>query len=182
MRTVALLAALLVATPALATWNTHRVPSRPAETVSDRVRADDRLGTLARVLEAAGLIGLLDRPGRVTLWAPSDAAFAALPGGTLEALLLEENRARLDDLLRYHVDDRELRTRDLPEAVIRVKTLLEASRICVARVPGGLSVADAQGDAARVVEADILAANGTIHVIDRVLVPGGIPDCGPPAG
>jgi uncharacterized surface protein with fasciclin (FAS1) repeats len=179
MKTLALLAALLIAGPAPATsWKGQR----PAATVVETVRADARLGTLARALEVAGLDALLGGTGRFTLYAPSDAAFAALPPGTLETLLLEENRDRLERLLRYHVDDRELRSRDLPAAVIRVRTLLEESRVCVGRAPGGVRVTDAQGGAARVTEGDIRTANGTIHVIDRVLVPGGVPDCTELAG
>jgi uncharacterized surface protein with fasciclin (FAS1) repeats len=180
MRPIALaFAALLAATPAHATWKRLDAPERPAETVAELARADARLATLVQALEAAGLDALLDGGGRFTLYAPSEAAFAALPPGTLDALLLEENRARLVALLRYHVDDRELRSRDLPEAVIRVQTLLKESRICVGRRDGGVAVADAGGAVATVTEADIRAANGTIHVIDRVLVPGGVPDCAP---
>jgi uncharacterized surface protein with fasciclin (FAS1) repeats len=174
MRLIAILTLLLATAPAHATWK--KAP-RPSASVAETARSDARLGTLMRVLSAAGLEDLLDGSGAVTLYAPSDAAFDALPPGTLDALMLDENRDRLRDLLRYHVDDRRLRRRDLPEGVIRVKTLLGESRICVARSVAGLTVTDANGGTARTIEADIRGADGVIHVIDRLLIPGGIPDC-----
>jgi len=140
-------------------------------------RADGRFDTLIAALDTAGLTGTIAGDGAFTLYAPSDAAFAALPSGTLETLLLDENRARLIELLTYHIDDRVLTTRQLPGQVIRVRTVLDGTGICVARTGDGITVTDATGAVARVTEADIRAENGVIHALDRVLLPGDLPLC-----
>ncbi|PWJ21114.1 fasciclin domain-containing protein [Jannaschia seohaensis] len=148
-----------------------------AASLAELVRADARLSLLAAALDAAGLTGTIAQEGRFTVYAPTDDAFAALRPGLFEALLAAENRAQLTELLRYHLDDRVLTTRDLPNRVIRVQTLLDKSRICLERRGDGMVVIDANGGMAQVTEADIRADNGVLHVIDRVLVPGGIPVC-----
>ncbi|TFL17923.1 fasciclin domain-containing protein [Jannaschia formosa] len=148
-----------------------------ASSLAEVVREDGRFTTLLAALDAAGLTETIAGDGTFTLYAPSDEAFAALPSGTVETLLLEENRARLVEVLTYHLDDRILTTRQLPEQVIRVRTVLEGTGICIARVADGVTVTDATGAVARVTEADIRAENGVIHALDRVLLPGGLPRC-----
>jgi uncharacterized surface protein with fasciclin (FAS1) repeats len=115
-------------------------------------------------VSAAGLVDTLKSDGPFTVFAPTNAAFAALPAGTVESLLLPENRDTLISILTYHV---------VPGAV--TSDQLVGQRIDVATVQGdtvhingthGVRVNDAT-----VTTADIIASNGVIHVIDTVLLP-----------
>ena len=120
--------------------------------------------TLAAALQAAGLVETLKGKGPFTVFAPTDAAFAKLPAGTVETLLKPENKAKLADILTYHVVPGKVMATD----VVKVK---EAKT-----VQGGSVKVNAMGgkvmiDGANVVTADIAASNGVIHVIDTVLMP-----------
>jgi uncharacterized surface protein with fasciclin (FAS1) repeats len=121
--------------------------------------------TLAAALEAAGLVDTL-KGGEFTVFAPTDDAFAALPEGTVESLLEPENKDRLVAVLTYHV----------------VPGRYPASRVAgmdSATTVNGAAVDIRSGDGkvmvegATVVKADVGASNGVIHVIDKVLLPGG---------
>ena len=79
-----------------------------ADTIVDIVAGDDRFSTLVAAVTAAGLAETLSGPGPFTVYAPVNDAFAALPEGTVETLLLPENNDQLTNMLLYHVDDREL--------------------------------------------------------------------------
>lgn len=125
-------------------------------------------GTLLAAAQAAGLADALATSENITVFAPTDEAFAALPAGTVESLLLEENRDQLVAILTYHVLPRELRSTDLPGRSIPVRTLNTADMLRVTKSHGSVTV-----DGANVVAADISASNGVIHVIDSVLLPDG---------
>lgn len=124
--------------------------------------------TLLAAAEAAGLADALATTDNITVFAPTDDAFAALPEGTVESLLLEENRDQLVAILTYHVLPRELRSTDLPGRTIPVRTLNTADLLRITKSHGAVTV-----DNANVVAADIHADNGVIHVIDSVLLPDG---------
>ena len=119
--------------------------------------------TLAAALDAAGLIEVLSGEGPFTVFAPTDEAFAKLPEGTVESLLLPENRDKLVAILKYHVVSGRVYADQLENG--RVKTL-GASKVTVA-----LKKDRAMIDKATVVKADIDATNGVVHVIDSVLLP-----------
>jgi uncharacterized surface protein with fasciclin (FAS1) repeats len=120
--------------------------------------------TLARALEAAGLVQTLKGPGPFTVFAPTDAAFAKLPAGTLENLLKPENKDQLRRILTYHVVSGKVMAADvvkLPSA----KTV-SGDTITITAGTDGVMV-----DKAKVAKADIAASNGVIHVIDTVILP-----------
>ena len=120
--------------------------------------------TLAAALQAAGLVETLKGKGPFTVFAPTDAAFAKLPAGTVETLLKPENKAKLTAILTYHVVGGKVMAAD----VVKVKS--------AKTVQGGAVTVNAMGgkvmiDGANVVTTDIAASNGVIHVIDSVLMP-----------
>lgn len=120
--------------------------------------------TLAAALKAAGLIDALKGDGPFTVFAPTDAAFAKLPKGTVESLLKPENREQLAAILKYHVAAGRVFSSDLP-GVGKIETLQGST--LTPRIAGGKAMIND----ANVVTADIDASNGVIHVIDTVLLP-----------
>ncbi len=133
--------------------------------IVDTAVAAGQFKTLAAALQAAGLVDTLKGAGPFTVFAPTDAAFAALPAGTVENLLKPENKDQLVAVLTYHVVSGRY-----PAA--RVAGMTEAATVNGAKLDiqasgNAVSVGDA-----RVVTADVNASNGVIHVIDKVLIPG----------
>ena len=124
--------------------------------------------TLLAAANAAGLVGALSGEGPLTVFAPTDEAFAALPAGTVENLLKPENKDKLVAVLSYHVVGRRITAGMLPSRTIHLRTIKgHGDRLLrVKRSRSGVTV-----DGARVVTADIAADNGVIHVIDKVLLP-----------
>lgn len=144
------------------------VPARAADIVATAKAA----GTFETLLAAAGAAGLADAlatTDNITVFAPTDDAFAALPAGTVESLLKPENKDQLIAILTLHVLPRELASKQLPGRAIHVKTLNSAERLTVTKSSGGVTVS--ASNTANVVGADIKADNGLIHVIDAVLLP-----------
>jgi uncharacterized surface protein with fasciclin (FAS1) repeats len=132
--------------------------------IVDIAASNDDFSTLVAAVSAAGLVETLKGDGPFTVFAPTNAAFAALPAGTVDNLLLPENRDQLTAILTYHV---------VPGNV--TSDQLAGQRLTVATVNGetvhidgtdGVTVNDAN-----VITADIEASNGVIHVIDSVLLP-----------
>lgn len=137
--------------------------------IVDIASSDGRFTTLVAALGAAGLVDTLKGPGPFTVFAPTDDAFAALPAGTVESLLLPENKDQLTSILTYHV---------VPGAVTSDQVI--GQRLSVATVEGSSVTIDGRGgkfgptvkvNDATVTQADIIATNGVIHVIDKVLLP-----------
>ena len=121
--------------------------------------------TLAAALEAAGLIDALKGAGPFTVFAPTDEAFAKLPAGTVESLLKPENKEKLKSILLYHVVSGNVpASKVLKMNGLSVKTL-EGSSIKVS-TKNGVKIGNA-----KVVQTDVAASNGVIHVIDTVLIP-----------
>jgi uncharacterized surface protein with fasciclin (FAS1) repeats len=120
--------------------------------------------TLVAALKAAGLATMLMEPGNYTVFAPTDAAFAKLPAGTVESLLRPENRSRLISVLQYHV---------VPGRVSASQVMGMTSGTSVS---GQTFRVSTMGNSvminnATVVKADVMASNGIVHVIDTVLLP-----------
>jgi len=120
--------------------------------------------TLAAALGAAGLVETLKGAGPFTVFAPTDAAFAKLPAGTVEMLLKPENKAKLTAILTYHVVAGKVMAADVVK-VTSAKTV-QGGAVAVKVTGGKVTI-----DAANVVTTDIAASNGVIHVIDTVLMP-----------
>jgi len=125
--------------------------------------SNDQFKTLTKALGAADLVTTLQGKGPFTVFAPTDAAFAALPKGTLENLLKPANKAKLTKILTYHVVPGSVLSTSLKSG--EVKTV-EGMSVKVVVAPGKVTVGGAN-----VVKADIKASNGVIHVIDKVLIP-----------
>jgi uncharacterized surface protein with fasciclin (FAS1) repeats len=139
-----------------------------AANIVETAQSAGMFNTLIAAAQAAGLAGALSDGENLTVFAPTDEAFAALPEGTVENLLKPENKDQLIAVLSYHVLPRELSSNQLPGRTIHVKTIKAAGdkMLAVTKDSGGVTV-----DQANVVKADIRADNGIIHVIDKVLLP-----------
>ena len=138
----------------------------PAEPVAGDIVAvasgTDGFATLVAALKAAGLVETLQGAGPFTVFAPNDAAFAALPAGLLDKLLLPENLAVLTSILTYHVVSGKIMSTDV---MAGDAPSVEGSTIALGTTDG------VQVNDATVIAADVEASNGVIHVIDKVLVP-----------
>lgn len=156
MRSV-LLASSISASMAMA------APAWAADIVDTAISAGS-FKTLVSAVQAAGLVDTLKGPGPFTVFAPSDEAFAKLPAGTVEDLLKPENKEKLVAILTYHVVPGKVMAADVAGKETMAKS-----------VQGGeISVNGTNGvmvDGAKVVQADIAADNGVIHVIDSVIMP-----------
>lgn len=148
-----------------------------AASIVDIAANDDRFTTLVAAVKAAGLADTLAGKGHFTVFAPVNAAFDALPSGTVATLLKPENKGQLTDILLYHVDDRKLTSAMLPHDSIYIKPISANNRLCVTKDSSGVTIGDSTGELANVVIADIQADNGVIHVVDKVLLPGKRPAC-----
>ena len=119
--------------------------------------------TLVAAVKAAGLVETLQGDGPFTIFAPTDAAFAKLPPGTVDDLLKPQNKAKLIAVLTYHVVPGKIMAADVTTSKA---TTVNGQPLSIAVTDGGVTV-----DGARVVKADVAASNGVIHVIDSVVLP-----------
>ncbi|QTN23159.1 fasciclin domain-containing protein [Rhizobacter sp. AJA081-3] len=134
--------------------------SAQAKDIVDTAVAAGKFNTLAAALQAAGLVDTLKGPGPFTVFAPTDEAFAKIPKADLDALL--KDKAKLSAVLTYHVVAGKVMAKDVKAG--KVKTV-QGSELTLGTT-GGVTV-----DAAKVIQADIVADNGVIHVIDSVVLP-----------
>ena len=132
--------------------------------------------TLVAAVKAAGLVDTLKSAGPFTVFAPTNAAFAALPAGTVDTLLKPENKAMLSGILTYHVVAGKFDAAAISKMIAdgkgsaSIKTV--AGGTLVAKSAGGkVTVTDEKGGSATVTIADVYQSNGVIHVIDKVLLP-----------
>jgi transforming growth factor-beta-induced protein len=136
---------------------------RPPDVVDTAVAAGD-FKTLAKALEAAGLVETLKGKGPFTVFAPTDEAFGKLPKGTLDDLLKPENKEKLVKILTYHVVPGKVMAADVVK-LSKAKTV-EGTEVKITVTDGKVKVDDAN-----VVKTDINCRNGVIHVIDAVILP-----------
>jgi uncharacterized surface protein with fasciclin (FAS1) repeats len=132
--------------------------------------------TLVAAVKAAGLVDTLKSPGPFTVFAPTNAAFAALPAGTVDTLLKPENKATLTKVLTYHVVAGKMDAATLTKAIMAgggkatLKTV-SGGTLTAMSSGGTVMVMDESGGTANVTIADVIQSNGVIHVVDKVLLP-----------
>ena len=167
--TVAALAAAFTLTPNVfagdcsASKNTAAATCTAGKDLVAVAAGADNFKTLVAAVKAAGLVETLQGKGPFTVFAPTDAAFAKLPAGTVESLLKPENKEKLVAILTYHVVPAKVLAAD-------VKTM-EAKTVQGQSVKLVVSDEGVTVDGAKVVKTDVMAENGVIHVIDTVIIP-----------
>ena len=136
-----------------------------AGTIVDVASGAGNFSTLVAAVAAADLVETLSGEGPFTVFAPTDEAFAALPAGVLDGLLLPENKALLAQILTYHVVSGKVMAADVTDSDVAT---VEGSTIKLGTM-GGVTV-----NGANVISADVAASNGVIHAIDAVILPPGV--------
>jgi len=157
------------AAPEAPTTEAPMTTDAPAEEAQDIVAiasGNEDFSTLVAAVSAAGLVETLQGEGPFTVFAPNNDAFAALPEGLVDKLLLPENKDVLVQILTYHVVSGAVMAADVTAGDV---PSVEGSNIAVTTNDGGVQV-----NGAAVIAADIVASNGVIHVIDAVILPPGL--------
>lgn len=161
-------AAGLVAAPA--------VQAQPAADIVDTAASSADFSTLVAAVKAAGLVETLKGKGPFTVFAPTNAAFAKLPAGTVDTLLKPENKEKLAAVLTYHVVPGKLKAADVVAAIkagggkAEVKTV-QGGTLTASMMGNVVMLRDAKGGMSHVRTADLNTSNGVIHVIDTVVMP-----------
>jgi uncharacterized surface protein with fasciclin (FAS1) repeats len=171
--------AALIATGAVAAQKNPMVGGAamyPTKTIVENAVNSKDHTTLVAAVKAAGLVETLSGPGPFTVFAPTNAAFAKLPAGTVETLVKPENKAMLTSILTYHVVPGKISAMD-----IAAKAKANGGKAMYKTVAGGTltfskkgngwQVWDAKGGYANITIANVMQSNGVIHVIDKVLMP-----------
>jgi uncharacterized surface protein with fasciclin (FAS1) repeats len=153
------------ATLALALLASPAVAGGGSKDIVDTAVGADGFNTLVAAVQAAGLVDTLKGDGPFTVFAPTDEAFAALPAGTVENLLKPENKDQLIAVLTYHVVPGKVMSTDLQDDMMAAT--VQGGSITI-DLDNGVMVNDAT-----IAAADIVASNGVIHVIDKVILPSG---------
>ena len=143
--------------------------------VQNAVNSKDHT-TLVAAVKAGGLVDTLQGAGQFTVFAPTNAAFAALPAGTVNTLLKPENKGTLDKILTYHVVPGRLDSSILDQQIAMgggkaVLKTVEGEPLIVQGSGKSLTVTDEKGGTAHITIADVYQSNGVIHVVEKVLMP-----------
>ncbi len=143
--------------------------------VQNAVNSKDHT-TLVAAVKAAGLVDTLSSKGPFTVFAPTNAAFAKLPAGTVETLVKPENKATLTSILTYHVVPGRITAGQIAAMAARhrgtatLKTV-QGENLRFMKRGGGWMIIDAKGGKSRITVANVMQSNGVIHVVDTVLMP-----------
>ena len=151
-------------------------PMYPNRTIVENAVNSRDHTTLVAAVKAAGLVETLSGPGPFTVFAPTNAAFSAVPSSTVSMLMMDENRAQLRQVLTYHVVPGRLTAADL---MARVRagggrttlTTAAGGTLTVSQMGDRLMITDGAGGMAHVTIGDVMQSNGVIHVVDGVLLP-----------
>ena len=130
--------------------------------------SNPNFSTLVSAVKAAGLVSTLEGSGPFTVFAPTNAAFAALPAGTLPTLLEPANKAMLTRILTYHVVSGALKADQIMPGAVKT---VNGATFTVNSAGGKLTITDGKGNTAQIFQTNIVASNGVIHVINAVLLP-----------
>lgn len=138
--------------------------------------ANDNFSTLVAAVTAAGLVETLSGEGPFTVFAPTNDAFAKLPAGTVETLLLPESKDALTGILTYHVVAGKFEAAAVIDAINAnngtfTVTTVQGGTIDLSLMDGNVILTDAKGGKSTVVIADVAASNGVIHALDTVVMP-----------
>ncbi len=155
---------LLIVAAALVGSTAATAPAQPRQSrdIVQTAVAAGQFKTLARLLSRAGLVGALEKPGPYTVFAPTDAAFAKVPRQTLDALLAD--KAKLKAVLLYHVVSGKVVAADVVK--LSSARTLEGKRVRIKVAGTNVFV-----NTAKVTKPNVMASNGVIHVVNRVLIP-----------
>jgi uncharacterized surface protein with fasciclin (FAS1) repeats len=143
--------------------------------VANAVNSKDHT-TLVAAVKAAGLVETLSGPGPFTVFAPTNAAFAKLPVGTVDTLVKPENKGTLTSILTYHVVAGTMTSADIAKAIKAgggkaTLTTVQGEPLTAMMVGSKLVLTDAKGGKSMVTIANVMQSNGVIHVVDTVLMP-----------
>lgn len=156
---------VLAAWTAIAVLLLASVPAR-AEDIADKLAERADFSILSLALKQSGLVDALKSKGPFTLFAPTDEAFGKLPGGMVETLLEPKNKTMLRDILKYHV---------LPAKTLMAARIVEVGNFDINTLEGSRAEINTKNgpsiENAKIIQADIVADNGVIHVIDAVMLP-----------
>ena len=149
----------------------------PSKTIVENAVNSPEHTTLVAAVKAAGLVDTLSGAGPFTVFAPTNAAFAKLPAGTVDTLLLPQSRATLQSALTYHVVPGRIAAADLMRMISdgggQAQLTTVQGGTLTARVMGDrVMLTDAKGGTSHVTQANVFQSNGVIHVVDTVLLPG----------
>ena len=148
----------------------------PARTIVQNASKANNLTTLVAAVKAAGLVDTLSSKGPFTVFAPTNAAFARLPAGTVESLVEPANKGTLTNILTYHVVPGRITAGQIASMAMRhhgtatLKTV-QGESLRFRKSGSGWVVMDSKGGQARLAIANVMQSNGVIHVVDRVLMP-----------
>ncbi|HYE00883.1 MAG TPA: fasciclin domain-containing protein [Alphaproteobacteria bacterium] len=170
--------ALTAAAPAFAAGEpmVGGAPMYPNKTIVDNAVNSKDHTTLVAAVQAAGLVDTLKGAGPFTVFAPTNAAFSALPAGTVDTLLKPENKGALTGVLTYHVVPGKIDAATLTSQIqagggkATLKTVAGGTLTATAQ-GGKVMLMDEAGGSATVTQADVMQSNGVIHVVDKVLLP-----------
>jgi uncharacterized surface protein with fasciclin (FAS1) repeats len=171
---------LLLAVGTISTFNSQLTAQDMSDqTVVEIAAGNTDFSTLVTAIKAADLAETLSGDGPFTVFAPTNAAFAALPDGLVAALLKPENKEILQQILTYHVVSAKLMASDVVAGIESGDGMLNATTVSggqfdVMTEMGKVKIKDAQGNVATVTATDLAGSNGIIHVIDRVMLPAGV--------
>ena len=165
-----LVTALSLAACAPAATSEATAPAKPG-TIVDVAVANGNFKTLVAAVKAAGLVDTLNSAGPFTVFAPTDAAFAKLPAGTVDTLLKPENKATLVKILTYHVVPGKVEAATVVTLDGKKVATVQGQDVTVNVAGGKVSLTEAMGGTSNVTATDVQASNGVIHVIDTVLMP-----------
>jgi uncharacterized surface protein with fasciclin (FAS1) repeats len=154
-------------------------PMYPSKNIVENAVSSKDHTTLVAAVKAAGLVDTLSSKGPFTVFAPVNAAFEALPAGTVETLLKPENKGKLTGILTYHVIAGAMSAEDIAAKANAMGGKLELATVEGGKIwlisdgKGGWDVVDENGGKAHITIANVFQSNGVIHVIDHVLMPKG---------
>jgi uncharacterized surface protein with fasciclin (FAS1) repeats len=148
----------------------------PSKTIVENAVNSPIHTTLVAAVKAAGLVDTLNSVGPFTVFAPTNAAFAKLPAGTVDTLVKPENKATLTKILTYHVVSGKITAKDIKDGIKAGNgkyemTTVEGGKLTATMKHGKIMLTDEKGGMATITTADVFQSNGVIHVIDTVLMP-----------
>lgn len=151
-------------------------PMYPSKNIVENAVNSADHTTLVAAVTAAGLVETLQTAGPFTVFAPTNAAFAKLPAGTVETLVKPENKASLTNILTYHVVAGRMGSKEIAEAIKKGNGKAKLSTVSggtlTAWMEGkDLYISDENGGKSKVTIADVFQSNGVIHVVDTVVLP-----------